>query len=87
MSTQLTPLEQYVVNVLHEYDTKHEDWRDLSEDYYDDVAKHIAEDIKGLVEAAKEAKDYINGMYWGEKQEAKKKLTATLSEQLKKFEV
>jgi len=83
MPTQLTPLEQYVVNAIHEYDSKGEDHRWLNEDDYDNVAKHIAEDLEQLIGAAREAvremeRDGRLGLF---------PAYYNLSEQLKKFEV
>jgi hypothetical protein len=84
----MTNIEQYVVNAIHEYDSKGEDHRWLNEDDYGDLALHIAEDLGQLIVAAKHLLALHNS---GETYRVSLHdwLTATraLSEQLKKFEV
>ena len=79
-------LEQYVVNAIHEYDSKGEDHRWLSEDDYDNVAKHIAEDLGQLIGAAREAVTLLEKRSISDGADLML-IHHNLSEQLKKFEV
>jgi len=75
-------IEQYILNTIHEYDSKGEDHRWLSEDDYDNVALHIAEDLGQLIVAARQV-DKRGASFAEDLAEALR----NLSEQLKKFEV
>ena len=80
-------IEQYILNTIHEYDSKGEDHRWLNEDDYDNVAKHIAEDLGQLIGALRTITELDAVTCYDEAKDALAFAKQTASEQLKKFEV